>query len=259
MPSSLIFVALAAAWLVVLVPMVAKRRQEVVRTADSALASRVLQRPAQRYIVDHGEERRIMTERIALEREPEMPDVPEQRARRPYRPGRGGFDPAAAELAANARYALRQRIVIGLAIGAAVTLIGAIFAAGVMWGAHLAMDAGLLGYLGYLRRQVRIEEDIRSRRADRFAKVHGSVQPSIDDELPDNVEDVDELDGFSEYDDYRDFTDYQDDETQEEAVRTRVGVPPHPGAAAVELDDEDPVFDELRPRFEPPYRRAVGE
>ena len=34
MPSSLIFAALAAAWLVVLVPMVAKRRQEVVRTAS---------------------------------------------------------------------------------------------------------------------------------------------------------------------------------------------------------------------------------
>src|SRR5262245_6164468 len=44
-PSSLIFAALAGAWLVVLVPMVAKRRREVVRTAESALAARVLRRP----------------------------------------------------------------------------------------------------------------------------------------------------------------------------------------------------------------------
>src|SRR5699024_10709866 len=42
MPSSLIIVALAAAWLVVLVPMVARRRQEVARPADSALSARVV-------------------------------------------------------------------------------------------------------------------------------------------------------------------------------------------------------------------------
>jgi hypothetical protein len=28
---------------------------------------------------------------------------------------------------------------------------------------------------------------------------------------------------------------------------------------AVDLDDEDPAFDELDPAYEPPYRRAVGE
>src|SRR3954454_504430 len=42
MPSSVIVVALAAAWLVVLVPMVARRRQQVAHTADSALAARVV-------------------------------------------------------------------------------------------------------------------------------------------------------------------------------------------------------------------------
>ena len=44
MPSSLIFAALAAAWLVVLVPMFARRRQEVSKTTDSALAARVVRR-----------------------------------------------------------------------------------------------------------------------------------------------------------------------------------------------------------------------
>ena len=42
MPSSLIIVALVVAWLLVLVPIVARRRQEVVRTADSTLAARVV-------------------------------------------------------------------------------------------------------------------------------------------------------------------------------------------------------------------------
>ena len=42
MPSSLIIVALVGAWLLVLVPIVARRRQEVARTADSTLAARVV-------------------------------------------------------------------------------------------------------------------------------------------------------------------------------------------------------------------------
>ena len=42
MPSSLIIVALVVAWLLVLVPIVARRRQEVARTADSTLAARVV-------------------------------------------------------------------------------------------------------------------------------------------------------------------------------------------------------------------------
>src|SRR5439155_22490949 len=42
MPSSLIIVGLVLAWLVVLVPMIVRKRQEVARTADSALAARVV-------------------------------------------------------------------------------------------------------------------------------------------------------------------------------------------------------------------------
>jgi len=42
LPGEMRVVALAAAWLVVLVPMVARRRQQVARTTDSALAARVV-------------------------------------------------------------------------------------------------------------------------------------------------------------------------------------------------------------------------
>ncbi|MGH3827517.1 MAG: gephyrin-like molybdotransferase receptor GlpR, partial [Pseudonocardiaceae bacterium] len=85
MPSSLIFAALAVAWLVVLVPMIAKRRQEVVRTTESALASRVLPRPGPpRSAPQHGQEMPMVSGRMA-QREP----APQERR---YRSGRGGYD-----------------------------------------------------------------------------------------------------------------------------------------------------------------------
>src|SRR5207248_910127 len=38
-----------------------------------------------------------------------------------YRPGRGGFDPEAAEIAARAKYSFRQRVVVILLVAAVVT------------------------------------------------------------------------------------------------------------------------------------------
>ena len=46
MPSSVVFAALVLAWLVVLVPVVARRRQMVPRYADADLSARVLPRTA---------------------------------------------------------------------------------------------------------------------------------------------------------------------------------------------------------------------
>ncbi|WP_181783200.1 hypothetical protein [Pseudonocardia pini] len=45
MPSSLIFAGLVVLWLLILVPAVARRRQEVERPSEAALAGRVLERP----------------------------------------------------------------------------------------------------------------------------------------------------------------------------------------------------------------------
>jgi hypothetical protein len=86
-----------------------------------------------------------------------------------YRPGRGGFDPEAAALAARARYAARQRVVLGLLIAAVVTALIAAVAVPGMWWLHGGIDVSLVGYLVYLRRQVRMEEAIRARRAARMA------------------------------------------------------------------------------------------
>ncbi|MGH3829480.1 MAG: divisome protein SepX/GlpR [Pseudonocardiaceae bacterium] len=242
MPSSLIFAALAVAWLVVLVPMIAKRRQEVVRTAESALASRVLPRSSSsrpgpsrpvppRAAPQHGQEMPMVSGRIA-QREPAAEE-------RRYRSGRGGYDPELAAQLARQKYVFRQRVVLGLAVGALVTLVLAYAVSGLLWWVHAALDVSIAAYLGYLRRQVRIEDEVRQRRAARLAgprtsESHAAVPAE------DVVHDAEEL-------------------LQEPAVRPAVPSVPHPTAVALDLDDEDPMFDELRPVFQPRYRRAVGE
>src|SRR5690348_8266672 len=124
MPSSVIIVALAAAWLVVLVPMVARKRQQVARTADSALAARVVRsgrnedREEFAMSDEPGKSRPSVEDDLAEleaeleleddvdEPEPEPEPLPqpsraeraERAERAAYRPGRGGFDPEAAEI-----------------------------------------------------------------------------------------------------------------------------------------------------------------
>ncbi|MEA5358768.1 gephyrin-like molybdotransferase receptor GlpR [Amycolatopsis sp., V23-08] len=282
MPSSVIIVALAAAWLVVLVPMVARRRQQVARTADSALAARVVRSGGGR---NEGREEFAMSDNPVksrptveddlaeleadLELEDDLDDEEEpeplpqptraerraERARPGYRPGRGGFDPEAAEIAARAKYSFRQRVVVILLVVAVVTAAIAGFLVPLVWWGHGLADVVLVGYLVYLRRQVRIEEEIRQRRLARFnstrAPRHPSgpaPRPSVEDfEAEEEAEDVDAV------------------EVVEPVRREVVERRPSPtsrirrSAVVVDLDDEDPAFEELDEPGTGPYRRAVGE
>ncbi|MGH4012903.1 MAG: divisome protein SepX/GlpR [Pseudonocardiaceae bacterium] len=264
MPSSLIFAALAVAWLVVLVPMIAKRRREVARVADSALASRVLPRqPTYRAAHEHDQEAPMTGDRIA---EPDR-DLDE----RQYRPGRGGYDPEAAALAARARYVFRQRVVFGLLVAAILTLVLG-FTFSLFWSVHAVLDTALIGYLAYLRRQVRIEEEVRERRAARMAGSRARVMAA---EVA-----FEEAERYPEYPEQRyeqphyEQPRYEQPRPEEQQVPydqapgeeqppARCPAPPpppaHPTAIAVDLDDDDPMFDELDPAFEPRYRRAAGE
>jgi hypothetical protein len=244
-PSSLIFAALAAAWLAVLVPMIAKRRQEVVRVADSALASRVLyRRYTYRAALKHDQQEVPMTgEQIA---EQELDE-------RQYRPGRGGYDPEAAALAARERYVFRQRVVLGLLVGTLATLLLGITVASLFWGVHLTLDVALCGYLVYLRKQVRIEEEVRNRRAARMAGSRARAVPPTEEYSQDDE---------SAYEQWYEQPQELPDTPQpvaDQPVRRSPPPRPHPTAVAVDLDDEDPMFDELDPAFEPRYRRAAGE
>lgn len=218
MPSSMIFVGLVVVWLLILVPAVARHRQEVARPSTAALSGRVLERARPRRDPEPGRELEVdVMERVDQARpavadvgdrwdvgpdqdpaggsgvEPDLHDDDDhddhggrdERAdhgwERPpprYRPGRGGFDPQAAALAARARYRFRQRVVLTLLVLAVGTAVVAVFALPGIWWLHAAVDVTLVGYLGYLRRQVRMEESIRERRAGRLA---GTRRPSDDD------------------------------------------------------------------------------
>jgi hypothetical protein len=292
MPSSVIIVALAAAWLVVLVPMVARRRLQVARTADSALAARVVRsgggrnedreefamsdspvkshpvksRPSVEDDLAELEADLELEDDLDDEEEPEplpQPGRAERRAERDragYRPGRGGFDPEAAEIAARAKYGFRQRIVVILLVAAVITAAVAGFLVPLVWWGHALADVVLVGYLVYLRRQVRIEEEIRQRRLARFNSTRAPRRPSgpapaprpsasVDDdfELEDEADDVDAV------------------EVVEPVRREVVERRPSPtsrirrSAVVVDLDDEDPAFEELDEPGTGPYRRAVGE
>jgi hypothetical protein len=250
MPSSLIIVALVVAWLVVLVPMIVRKRQEIARTADSALAARVVrsgdteeEEPVREDLApeaDVVEETEEYAE--AAQPEPRLPD-PVQR----YRPGRGGFDPEAAAVIARAKYAFRQRVVLAMIVGAVVTGVLAGFVFPILWWPHGAVDVALVVYLGYLRRQVRIEQEIRERRlarmqAARRLREHQrpyAAPPAEAEEPEDSAADRRTL------------------------VAETPATPPvsvtHPGARVVDVDDEDPAFDELDQPGNLPYRRAAGE
>jgi len=227
MPSSLVFAALALAWIVVLVPMVARRRQEVRRTADSALAARVLRR---------GD----AVARVRPEEVPDMPEIDDDGSAdepRRYRPGRGGFDPHAAELAARARYAFRQRIVLCLLLMALASGLFAGFAVPLLWWVHGGIDMLLVCYLGYLRRQVRIEQEIRQRRIDRATRTRRAIEPR-----PEPISDGSPA----------------EPEPPEPQRLPQRPVVPH-GTAVVDLDDEDPGLCDLDGEAPTPYRRAAGE
>lgn len=236
MPSSLIVVGLVVAWLVVLVPMVARKRADATRGSME-------------------EEYDAMPE-ADTEFEAEFDDYDEYDddldefvPPRVFRPGRGGYDPETAAIVAQAKYAFRRRVVGTLLLTALVT--GVI--AGVLyppaWWVHAAVDAALVAYLGYLRRQVRIEEDVRARRQARIAQARrrnarrsGEAQPHLVAQPP-----------------------APSGEGEASRDQQRAAPPPRfqhqvrPGTVVVDVDDEDPVFVELDGPDALPYRRASGE
>jgi hypothetical protein len=256
MPSSLVIGALVVAWLVVLVPMISRRHKEVVRTGDAVLAARVVRSGAGSAGLGSGASRDARREahtmlrrrdedavnyaaiqqettELPLPADDDLADAdgftqapPARCPPRAYRPGRGGYDEHSAELQASAKYAARRRAVGTMVIIAAgLAVLAALGPAGVWW-LQLVADLALVGYLGYLRRQVRIEEAIRRRRAARLraaaedAGYEPRARPCADDEPP---------------------------------------VPSYPGARMVSVDDDDPAFDELEEDVIPAYRPAVGE
>ncbi len=141
------------------------------------------------------------------------------------------FDTKTATAVSARKYAFRKKVLIVMAF----VLVGSATAAfkispTAWWGCGSATAITLL-YLGYLRRQTRIEEKVRHRRMKRMARARLGVENAYD----------------------RDY----------DVVPSRLR---RPGAVVLEIDDEDPVFEHLDyamamrtfgwPRDLP---RAVGE
>jgi hypothetical protein len=170
----------------------------------------------------------------------------EDQVQRPFRRGRGGFDPEAAALTARARYSFRQRVVVLMLMAAVISGLCAVTVSPMLWWVHAAIDIGLVGYLGYLRRQVRIEEEIRERRTARLASQRRAPVATR-----------------PEHDAHGPADEYEPDEVVEEAPQMVQRRPltrhVHPGTVVVDTDDEDPAFAELDEPGALPYRRAVGE
>ncbi|ONI86243.1 hypothetical protein ALI22I_26510 [Saccharothrix sp. ALI-22-I] len=229
MPSSLIVVGLVVAWLVVLVPLVARKR------ADASRGSM-------------EEEYDAMPEADAEFEDYDDYDEPDDDyVHRPFRPGRGGYDPETAAIVAQAKYAFRRRVVGTLLLTALVTgVVAGVFYPLAWWG-HAAVDVTLVSYLVYLRRQVRIEEDIRARRLARQTRRRPGRQTT--EAQPHAV-------GTPSAPSH-----------DTETTRDQAGLAPQPrfqhhirpGTVVVEADDEDPVFVELDGPEALPYRRAAGE
>jgi len=326
-PSSMIFASLVVLWLLILVPAVARHRQEVARPSVAALSGRVLARSPRRRSQEDGmverdetvvdaarvvtatrtAEVRVPSARTELRFDDAEPtedsadgvgddavddDAGEDWAEDPsddrlwerpparYRAGRGGFDAEAAALTARARYAFRQRVVLAMLVLAVATGVVAGVALPVLWWAHGAVDVLLVGYLVYLRRQVRMEEAIRARRAARMA---GTRRPSAadDPELDDwaergraatrqaESEEADEADDDLAADPDPETTADAEDEdvapapevVEEERPalpRLRPTPPPPLPAGTALVEDEEEELD-LDDGSAPGYRRAVGQ
>ncbi|MGH3761407.1 divisome protein SepX/GlpR [Actinophytocola sp.] len=312
MPSSLVVVALVLAWLVVLVPMIVRKRQEVAKTADSELAARVVRSGSGEADTDtrddpeYGMEEAPMRDTDMIdedlgeefaddEPEPVADEAAEdvahdadrdtrdemsagyydeadlQYARR-YRPGRGGFDPEAAFIIAKAKYAFRQRVVLAMLIGAVASAVVAGVVFPMLWWGHGAIDVVLISYLVYLRRQVRIETEIRERRLARMNRVRRaqaaaarqrSAESAYEPEVYETYENAYEKPYETAYEEPEAYDEAH--EPDEPGPRERVSDGPYTppvvraGAVVVDLDDEDPAFEDLDEPGSLPYRRAVGE
>ncbi|WP_062986498.1 divisome protein SepX/GlpR [Nocardia anaemiae] len=147
----------------------------------------------------------------------------------PTRRGRGGFDPEADAIARAARYTFRQRAVLGLVLAALACGGLSVALSPMFWWGCGGSALVLVTYLAYLRKQVRMEEEIRRRRLARLARSRGEhieAEREAEQRAAQRVMDRDTA----------------------RALRRR--------SALIEVDDEDPMFEHLE-TFDAATARAL--
>ena len=108
------------------------------------------------------------------------------------------------------KYKFRKRMLTLMALVSVASAAAAYTVAPALWWACGAVAGVTLFYLGYLRRQTRIEERLRRRRAQRIARSRLGVENTDDREF--------------------------------DVVPSRLR---RPGSVVLEIDDEDPIFEHL--------------
>jgi uncharacterized membrane protein len=108
------------------------------------------------------------------------------------------------------KYKFRKRMLMVMSVLVIASLATAYTLSPIMWWVSAAVSAMTLLYLGYLRRQTRIEERLRRRRAQRIARSRLGVENTDDREF--------------------------------DVVPSRLR---RPGSVVLEIDDEDPIFEHL--------------
>lgn len=169
--------------------------------------------------------------------------------RRPVRRGRGGFDPVAADQARAYRFRQRRRVALVLTVIAAAGVLMGVLGSG--YGYVTAVGGGVLLalYLAYLRRQVRIENDIRQRRIARLARarqIRPGYRPSVAEQV--YAHRTGEIPRPGVVDDYR------------VKSHARQSVPPNGigYGEPIDLDDSDPAFDDLEYYRPAAFGRRAG-
>lgn len=324
-PTSLIIVFLVAAWLVVLVPMVARRREQVPETETDGGTFRVLRmasasirrrpklgprnavqveddfvaepvadelsesefddadfenedrealRTAGSTRYEPGSYRSdVRTISPELETEPDsyrteyVPRAPIERDESmndrgqgydrlrtldeaqlrpvPRRSGRGGYDPDAAEAARAYRFSRRRRVTLILVLAALVFGAAAYLYKPILWSVAVVFGLLTVGYLTYLRRQVRIENEIQQRRDARLRRAR-QIRPEQEMAFPEDA-------GAG-------YTVAAHPFSGRPVVVSQV--PPsgyRRGREVIDLEDDDPTFDDLEYYLPEAYRRASGQ
>lgn len=108
------------------------------------------------------------------------------------------------------KFAFRKRALMVMSVLLLVTAVAAYVVSTAFWWACGAVGVVTVLYLGYLRRQTRIESQVRRRRAQRMRRSHLGVENTNDPEF--------------------------------DVVPARLR---RPGSVVLEIDDEDPVFEHL--------------
>ena len=295
-PTSLLLGFLAVCWLFVLVPMFARSREAVPETDDGVGGFRVVRKAGKRsaqHDFSQQDDRTtgtVMTEvrgsqdadplvedlideetdwdsfdddedadeiddqrRYRTEPAPVVARAPQARSAssapvddsgdvRAHRPGRGGFDPEHARATADYRFRRRRTVSLTLLLLALACAAGAVLISPMLWTGAVVLTLALAGFLSYLSRQVKVEREIQARRMARLqrareirppARRSAAVSP-YDEQVERLVED-------------------------EPTARTHVPASPRGPGIVVDLDDDDPAFDDLE-YYEPiVYRRAAGQ